>query len=241
MKINSALFALGALCTLPVLGNETTVHGDPYIPIGTLDVNKTWVQTGMRPTLTWNIRYPETVDDIIEITPEDKIVPKERTEMEIRVVGAAFQVGSNHTPLAVQTRVGSGSSWESIFLGADHTVNPSEVLYSQVVEEGVTIDFSSRAQRTDGSWYSSRDTLTENLTVTALKNGDSVPYYVPAYEQGDIASFLTQYISADNKITIGPRDVIYLYELYSTNSSSSYFDMQDMVVLVTFKDVEVPQ
>lgn len=236
MKL-SAILTLSTLCVLPALANEPP--GDPHVPVGTLDVDKLWVPSGVRPILTWNIEYPENIDDLVDITPEDKLVPKRRMEMEIRVVGAAFQVGSNHTPLTVQTRVGNDNGWERIFLGPDYTVEPSTVVHSQVVEAGTVVDFAFRAQKTDGDWYSSRDTLTDNVTVIALRNGDSVPNYVPAYEQGDIASFLSHYIDASNKVTIGPRDVIYLSELYSTSTSSSYFDQQDLVILVTLNDVEV--
>jgi hypothetical protein len=138
MKTSSALITLCAFCALP--GRADEPHGDPYIPVGTLKVDKTWARTGIRPTITWNIHYPENIDDILEITPTDKIVPKQRTKMEVPVVGAAFQVGSNHTPLSVHTRVGRGNSWERIFLGPDYTVtqrsSPSTLPLRERAEAG---------------------------------------------------------------------------------------------------------
>ena len=129
------------------------------------------------------------------------------------------------------------SSWNTLYHGTDGEVSPAEVLISQIVEAGTRIDFSARAQKLNKSWYSSRNTLGDVPMVQALTNGAYVPNYLPAYNQGTVASFLSQYISTDNQITIGPRDVIYLYELYSTNPSSRHFDMQDIVVVVSFKDV----
>ena len=60
---------------------------------------------------------------------------------------------------------------------------------------------------------------------------------MPAYNQDTAESFLSLYISDENQVTVGPRDVIYLIELYATNPRSRYFDMQDLVVVVSFKDI----
>lgn len=210
---------------------------DPLRPTGRLNVGQQMVRQGVQPLLDWEIHYPLRVTDIVDINPtDDSITPKQRTLMEVRVVGAAFQVGSTHTKLALHSKVG-GNSWSPLFYGADYQVDASAVVHSQVVDAGTRIDFSARAQQLNGRWYSSRNTMGETPTVRALTNGAHVPDFMPAYDQGDIASFLSSYISGESKVTVGPRDVIYLYELYSTDPSSSYFDMQDMVVVVSFKDV----
>lgn len=209
----------------------------PKAPTGTLDVNKTWVRTGSKPQLTWNISFPHSEPEI-DITPEDKIIPRKRTMMEVRVVGAGFTSGRTHPDLAVHSRVGSGNSWNRLFQGPDYTVKPSQVLQRQVVEAGTTIDFSARAQSGSSSWYSARNTLTDNPTVIALRDGDKVPDYTPVGSQGTISSFLTQYIDKNNRVTIGPRDVIYLFECYATKPYSGGFDMQDVVLLVSFSDVD---
>jgi hypothetical protein len=212
-------------------------HGDPYIPTGKLHVSRQMVRTGVKPLLSWEITYPTKIDDIIIIGDDDEIIPKVRTLMEVRVVGAAFQVGSRHTPISLDARVGTGSSWQHLFLGTDSAPDASTVLLRQIVEPGTRIDFAAQAQNGSGSWYSSRNTLSADPTVQALTNGASVPSYVPAYDQDTAESFLSQYISSENVVTVGPRDVVYLFELYSNEPSSSYFDMQDIVVVVTFHDV----
>lgn len=209
----------------------------PKAPTGTLDVNKTWVRTGSKPQLTWNISFPNTEPDI-DITPEDKIIPRKRTMMEVRVVGAGFTSGRTHPDLAVHSRIGGSNSWKRLFQGPDYSVQPSKVLQRQIVEAGTTIDFSARAQSGSSSWYSSRNTLSENDTVIALRDGDKVPNYTPVGQQGTISSFLTQYIDKNNRVTIGPRDVIYLFECYATKPYSGGFDMQDVVLLVSFSDVD---
>jgi hypothetical protein len=72
--------------------------------------------------------------------------------------------------------------------------------------------------------------------VRALVNGDTPPSYVPAFaNQSTIKSTLGPYIDASGKIRIGPMDVIFIFELWGTATNQSYFDMQDLVVLSTFR------
>ena len=69
-----------------------------------------------------------------------------------------------------------------------------------------------------------------------LKNGDRVPSTVPALNGNSIESFLKPYMNTSTKtVQIGDRDLILLMELGQTSPSSSGFDLQDLVVLVTFE------
>ena len=51
---------------------------DPAIPVGTLNVNMGMVRQGVAPTLGWSIEYPNEIDDIIDIDPNDEIETKTR-------------------------------------------------------------------------------------------------------------------------------------------------------------------
>ena len=73
--------------------------------------------------------------------------------------------------------------------------------------------------------------------VYVLREGDAVPDIDGFLDQGNVVSFLTDYID-NNKINIGKNDVIYLFELGTTNTKSAAADFQDLVVLVRFKPVE---
>ncbi|NNM31390.1 MAG: hypothetical protein HKO57_17895, partial [Akkermansiaceae bacterium] len=42
-------------------------------------------------------------------------------------------------------------------------------------------------------------------------------------------------VDENNRAVLGPRDLIFIFECYSTVPGSEYFDLQDVVVLVTFK------
>lgn len=235
MKITllaSAILALGLASTHAEEPSRSSLA-----PTGKLTINRTLVRTGIKPMLNWDIEYPMNVKDLIEIGPDNEIITRKRTLMEVRVVGAAFQIGSNHTELELTSSI-DGSSWQRLFYGDDSEPRPNEAVLSQVVNAGTRIDFSARASNGNGGWYATRDTRGRySSSLQALTNGDSVPQYVPAYNQDTAESFLAQYISDQDKVTIGPRDMIYLVELYATDPNSSYFDMQDIVVVVSFKDI----
>lgn len=214
-------------------------HGDPYLPVGTLDVSRQLVRTGVKPQLNWNIDFPDRVTDIVDLDSTKTVTTRKRTRVEVRVIGDTFQSGPTQLPVAFWARVGgSGNGWQSLFYGKSSDVNPDTPVFDQVVEAGTEIDFAGRARTGSGSWYSVRWTLDSNPTVTALQNGDSLPDYAPAYSRGTIEGYLSSFVSARNTVVLGPRDLIYLFELYSTNPGSSYFDMQDLVVVVTFHEAD---
>jgi hypothetical protein len=69
--------------------------------------------------------------------------------------------------------------------------------------------------------------------VLTLRNGDIVPLFAPFGGQRPIDAFLTQYIDSTGKVKIADNQVIYLFEVGVTNTSSDAYDMQDIVVLAT--------
>jgi hypothetical protein len=74
----------------------------------------------------------------------------------------------------------------------------------------------------------------QTTQVLTLLNGDTVPAFTPMGGQRNIDTFLQPYIdSSTGKVKIADNQVIYLYELGTTDSKSSAYDMQDLVVLAT--------
>jgi type II secretory pathway pseudopilin PulG len=70
--------------------------------------------------------------------------------------------------------------------------------------------------------------------VVALRNGDTVPNLAPFGGGRSIDAYLSAYMNlTTRKVTIQPNQVIYLFELGTTSSSSSAYDLQDVVVLGT--------
>ena len=152
--------------------------------------------------------------------------------MQVRVVGVAFQSGSTHLPVGLWMQDGAGA-YEQAFVGRYSDVDPETPVFDRIVEAGATVNFLARGGSTSGSWYGARDTRVADICITARVDGETIPEYTPAYDQADIESFLTQYINPDNTVSLGPQDIIYLFELGTRNTDSFAFDMQDIVVVVT--------
>ena len=74
--------------------------------------------------------------------------------------------------------------------------------------------------------------------VIGMVNGDKVPDYAPAYEQGRIESFMTQFLNEDNHVVLGPRDIIHTFELGTSSPGAWWFDMQDIVCMTTLSQVQ---
>lgn len=205
------------------------------VPTGKLSINDQ-VQVGTKPDLAWKIVYPEEAADLIELTPTKRLRTNKRIHLEVRVLGVAFQSGRNHLPVALHGKIG-GQAWQKFFEGRYYNVDPETPVFDGIVEAGTEINFLGQGKGSNGRWYDERSTLEADVALTALFNGDTVPDYAPAYDQGNIESFLSQYISPGNLVTIGSQDIIYLFELATRNTGASYFDMQDLVVLITYTEV----
>jgi hypothetical protein len=230
--INIALIAF--LLISAGLNAATT---DPSVPVGSLQATPTLVKAGTLPGLSWSIQYPNTIIDVITITDPGKITPKEDLYMDVRVLGAAYQIATNTWGL-VESNVKVGTAnYARFFYDRQNNVNPTKIMYTRLVRKNEAIHFKSRCN-TGSTWRPYISTEVMNQNVTALVNGDDPPSYVPAFSQGSIESYLRPYLAANGKINIGPLDVIYLFELGQTNTSASGFDMQDLVLLVTFRRIQ---
>jgi hypothetical protein len=241
--VNKAVLAM--MLSASVLGvRAQSEHGDPYEPVGDLTVTPTVVQPGVHPQMFWNIEYPEMVEDLVDVGNNSEVYTNKDLRVKVRMVGVAFQSGKVPLPTALWIRVGGGS-WQLLFYGRYYDVNPTQFVFNQEVGENTRIDFAARGKNSSGSWYSNRWTASSMEEVIGLRNGEEVPYYAPAYNQGGIEDFLTQFIAdTDNdgnmNVVLGPREMIYLFELGSTNPGDWWFDMQDLVAVVTFDEPDNP-
>ena len=221
----------------------------PQIPMGTLSVNRSLLRIGTSPTLTWTATYPLPVNDVVTVHPDHGITTKKKVEVTVRVLGVAFQSGSLQLPTQLSMRLNNGS-WTTRFLGAAKDVQPTVPVYTGTVTANTKLDFrfvgandkkKNNPQTTKSSdWYWDNpaiSTSTSSQNKTVLTDGQTPPSYAPAYSQGTIKSFLTSSITPQGTVSIGPRDLIYLTELSTASPGTTYFDMQDLVLLVNFKEV----
>lgn len=222
----------GLLAGLCLLGNVTASDA---IPRGTLNVDRDLVRTGTRSQLNWQIEYPAPVTSVIDILPPNIVKPKKDLKMRVRVLGASFQeTATKFLPVEVLWSK-NNSSFTRIFYGLQTGVNPSSVVLDTTVKAGDTLNFGGRGWRS-GAWLPLYRTNTATPNLVMLKNGDRVPSTVPALNGNSIESFLRPYMNPSSKtVRIGDRDLILLLELGQTSTSASGFDLQDLVILVTFE------
>ncbi|MFT3992586.1 MAG: hypothetical protein QM680_14415 [Luteolibacter sp.] len=236
----AALWAAACFAGLPRL---FAADQDPVAPVGALTAFPTLVQTGTRPTLTWGITYPATAKDVVAITGPGTLTPKTNLTMEVRVIGASVRatttnllgliVSQTWVPTECQFKYGSGS-FSRIWYGRQTDVQVSNVVLTKTVEAGKAINFGGRYYW-NSAWSSLYTSLNSTRNVVALVNGDTPPTTTPLYQQPTLESFLLPYLDDQGNVKIGPKDVIYLMELTHTNPNDGGFDLQDLVILVTFK------
>jgi hypothetical protein len=246
---------LSALCGAFLLGASLLPGAlraqqatSPVMPVGSLSAFPTIVQAGTHPKLTWNVTLPAAVLDIVNIVPPGTMVAKVPQFMDVRILGASVKaVWTNSAGQITQWQwvptellfSFNGGSFNRLFYNTHNNVNPNTILHTQTVQPGNTMNFGGRFFF-NNAWSAMRTSTNSPNTVIALKDGDLPPVTDPLYGQPSIESFLLPYLEPDGRLNLGPRDVIYLMELTHTDTSHSGFDLQDLVVLCTFRDIPTP-
>lgn len=217
----------------------------PTMPVGSLSAFPTIVQAGTHPTLTWNVTIPAAVLDIVTITPPGTVTAKTQQYMDVRILGASVKAVTtnqwgqitNWSWVPTECLFSfNGGSYTRIFYNTHDKVNPNIVVATRQVTTGNTMNFGGRYYY-NNSWSSTRTSTNSSNTVIALKHGDIPPTTTPLYQQPTLESFLVPYLDNTGRLKLGPRDVIYLMELTHTNTADGGFDLQDLVILCTFRDI----
>lgn len=180
--------------------------------------------------------------DYVEIIPPATLNPNEQIDVEVRVLGNGVTVSySNGTWAWVPAEAlisFNGGSYSQIFYGDNTQVNPNSVVWSRNnVNKNQTIRFGGR-YRFNNSWGPFFHSSGGTLNVRTLAHGDTPPMFdgtgpdIPTLED-----FIGPYLDSSGKVNIGPMDVIVFMELthYDHQMNDPGYDMQDMVLLVTFK------
>lgn len=213
----------------------------PAMPYGWLSASHSVVQVGTNPSLTWGINYPSIVEDYITITTPSTITADEEVDCEIRVLGAGVTVSStgssSYSFVPTEALVSyDGGSYTRIFYGTNNDVNPSAVVYSKTIPKNKKLRFGGRYYY-NKKWgpYFNSDSGTQN--VRSLIDGSTPPSNVPDYNAPSLESFIKPFLTPARQVKIGPMDVIVFMELthYDSQMSDPGYDLQDMVLLITFK------
>ena len=240
---------LALLLSLLLSGNARSQQTNaPVMPVGTLSAFPTIVQAGTHPQLTWNVTLPAAVLDVVTITSPGTVTATKSQYVDVRILGASVKAVTTNNSGQVTSWSWvpteallsfNGGSYTRVFYNTNNNVNQNTIVATRQLNVGQRIDFGGRYNHND-SWSSMRTSTNSANTVRALKHGDTPPTTTPLYQQPTIESFILPYLDTNGKMKLGPRDVVYLMELTHTDTSHGGFDLQDLVVLCTFRDVPAP-
>ena len=236
MAAVSAAVAAASTLVAPLSHGQTAGSTIPPYPIGVLSAYPSVVQTGTKPTLTWDILFPSVVSDVAEIKPPGTIkITKKNVYVSVQPIGTditACDASQGINPLNADARFSlNGSAYQQLFYGTQSDVEPAYSLYIKKQGVGDTLDFAGRYVKKSGTWSSLYTTLSTNFQVIALVNGATPPTALPMSNK--LANYLKPYIDSTGKVKIGPMSVLILMELGETDRNMPCFDYQDLVLLVT--------
>lgn len=233
--VSAALVSICALVPASALAQTS-----PSIPVGSLTAFPTVVQTGTKPTLTWSITYPSVVQDYVTITQPATVTPKENLICDIRILGLGVTSQNSNGSITYyrtrgQWKYNGSSSYVDIYDGrqTDTIVQTQGLVKTSIaVNKSKAINFAG--QYYNSSWQTLY-TSTSGDNVRTLKSGDTPPSNIPDYNAPSLESFLRPYLDASGKVKIGPMDVIVFMELTHTDKNNIGYDLQDCVMLLTFR------
>jgi len=191
--------------------------------------------------------------------PGDKVVPSEEFALKVQILGAAISAGGAYdVPVSTRIRVG-GSSYEpfgefgkALAGNINDDNNPRQHVFPTKFPAGTSVSVlgkswlktnSKKKGNKENHWqtYMTVDgSASDSQQLIVLRHGDDVPDIEGYLDQGNLVDFVRDYVDPDtDKIILDENQAIFLYELGTTNMSSSAADFQDLVVLVTLaRDVD---
>lgn len=250
------MMSFARLSTAALLFVSATTLSASDEPYGSLAAASSVVRADSHVSLNWNVEFPEerNLNSLIKVPSDTSNVQiKKSTEAEIRVLGVAY--GPSYKQFLVEGYVDGGSGTQSLFTGRGVDVDPSEVVAELDLEAGDELSFHFQGWQNSGpttpreDWWAAEPVYTgagdDRLII--LKDGDVLPVANPAFDQGDIASFVAPYLREEDDdddddddrdglvLDLGPKDLIVLVELSNFHREHELADLQDYVLLVTFK------
>jgi hypothetical protein len=237
---SAVLLAIGAFAPITCLAQGNSGNSSssiPATPVGEMTAFPTIVQTGTKPTLTWDILYPSNVSNVAVINPPGTLIPTQQIYVSVQPVGTGptnCTPGQTTVTYPAEARISvNGGSYKQLFYGTQANVEPQYSLYIKRHKANDTIDFGG-SYVVNGNWTPFYTTRSSNMQVISLIRGSVPPTNLPLSTSSRLASYLRPYLDATGKINIGPMSVLVLMELSATNQSQPCFDYMDMVLLVTF-------
>jgi len=167
---------------------------------------------------------------------DGKVVPSESFAAMVSVLGTAITFRGDNVPVTVKAQIGDNilEPWGefSSTLGDVNDNGPiRHFIYEEQLDAGEEIVISGQSFLR-GSSFISVNSHEQSDAVKVLRNGDPAPTISGFDGQSTAEFFIRQYL-ANGQVNIDDNQVIYLFELGTTQLTSSAADFQDLVVLVT--------
>lgn len=160
---------------------------------------------------------------------------------KVTVVGSAIASGSTPCPVTARFNVGStkfspfGAFDDPVGGNLNDNANPRSSVLPCVIPAGaaITVDGHSFLPGSPPSSYMTVNSSSRGEQVKALRNGDSPPNTAGFQGQVSAKAMLENYLDANTgKVKLANNQIIYLFELGTTDTKSGAFDMQDLVVVI---------
>ena len=184
----------------------------------------------------------------------DEAIVHDHFALRIEVLGAAITYGGTYdVPVTARIHVGDEvfEPWGDYGKALDGNVNTGNtgITYlwepEEIFEAGsvISIDARSwlRSDGTDGTqeshWYvyMEEQSTHDGQQIELLTDNDPVPNVGGFMGQYSVEEFLDDYIEND-ALVLDANQAVSLFELGATDTGSSAFDMQDLVIVVTMID-----
>lgn len=240
MQTNQMNVTLAAVVGIVMLASPVALSQlatIPSNPIGAISATPTIVQAGARPALSWAIRYPSKVSDILLVNPPGTLVPNQDVYVTVQIVGTGLtscDPSAESLEFHTEARISlNGGAYVQLFYGTQFDVDSAKPLFIKRVLANQTIDFGGRYVL-NGAWSPFYTTRSANFQVVALTDGDIPPTLHGLDKSSTSRSYLKPYLDASGKVRIGPMSVLVMMELNQTNHNMTCFDLQDQVLLVSF-------
>ncbi len=161
------------------------------------------------------------------------LVNRGTSDITLKVLGSEITYGAGGPRVAVRVTgsTNGGIGWQDLF-GGRPVIGGEEQVISNV-PDGTPLALTFNGTY---SWLFNRSYRSDVHTnqILILRSGDKLPNVVPFDSQKTLSALMAHYVDQSGHIIIGPKDVIFLVELGTLNTSSA--DFQDAVVLATFNE-----
>ena len=194
----------------------------------TSDANPTYGNGNNRPESPCEV---VPVDDFT-IDPNGTVNVTNNSCTTIKCLGESVVYNNSQDAfVSVQYSIDGGNNY--FFLNGGNHVNGGEQT-TVATPAGSEVVIKSVCVNENGGWSNTEISNLGSQYVYVLKNGDQAPNFAPAQGQAGVETFLAGLVDASGNVTIGPNDVIYLFELRFVGNYG--IDYQDCVMLITVDD-----